>query len=117
MGRKVEVSVQGFGDKALTRTFDSQELEDKDLGYVIGKILNSEWQGSDLVAYKALMRKIDSTGGRYMPQVATRPFLTPDRQGPVTFIPARVEEGINKYLGNKNELDLSITPAYVTAYR
>jgi len=120
--RKVELVFEGFGNKNLKERFALDEIGPHTLDQALRRVLEDSKTGSNTLAYKGLMRKLETSSGNYTPQVATRAFLN----GPVSFVPARKDELVSRYLTeqyaeNKGQqievLRIAITPAHVVAYR
>lgn len=59
----VKVSFGAFGDKALTRVFDTTELEGKSVKQVLEKMVRENWEGKDTVVVDGIRAEMGASGG------------------------------------------------------
>lgn len=116
MTKQIEVVIEGFGRRSLSKSFPVEDIRDLDLREIVDRILERS-RAEDPVAYNGLMRKVNSASGNYTPQIATHPIL---KEGsPVSFLPASRQDKVGTYLEKPyvqdNTLRISITPAHKTA--
>jgi len=118
MGNKqIEVVVEGFGSQSLRQTFDPQDVKGRSVEEVVKLMLNQNWQGQDVATKTSIMRKLDSSGGTYVPEIARGGMMLGDR---VSFTPARIGDRVDQYVqpgpNQAEQLRIAITPAHKAGY-
>lgn len=117
MPKQVEVIVEGFGNKRLSKVLSVDEVRGKSIDDQVRMILGGEWQGENRVSQVAIQRKLETTGGQYLPSVA-RGGVELGR--PVEFLPVqpytKTDEYIQPTRNPTDQLRIAIVPAHKVAY-
>ncbi|MFA6022657.1 MAG: hypothetical protein WC781_01065 [Candidatus Pacearchaeota archaeon] len=111
MDKKVEVSLEAFGNKRLTSEFSAEELKKKNIGEIVNEILGKSREGEDKRTQQLIQTQAKASGG-FTPSVGVG--------SPVRFQPVRLGEGIQEYI-RKDYLDnemvrISVLGNHVVGY-
>ena len=60
---KVNVCIEAFGEKALTKTFDGLDLEGRTVRDVVETMVKENWEGKDQTISDAIYSEINASGG------------------------------------------------------
>ncbi|MFH1586133.1 MAG: hypothetical protein ABIB79_05180 [archaeon] len=88
---KVKVSIEPLGEKGLNRVFDVSELNGKNIGHVLKRMVEEDWQGKDLVVTEGIRKEMRANGGY---KVATE---VGGENSPVRYEPISLRDPIRKY--------------------
>lgn len=117
MSKQIEVVVEGFGSQSLRQTFEPRDIQGKNVEDIVKLMLNQTWRGQDAAIKTSLVRKLDNSGGVYIPEIARGGMMLGDR---VSFTPARIGDRVDPYIqqspGTADQLRIAITPAHKTGY-
>ena len=69
MAKTIEVTLEVFGKRRLSREFNSNELSGRSVGNIIDHMVSQPWSGDDARTLVVIKREMASSGG-YVPQVA-----------------------------------------------
>jgi hypothetical protein len=92
MGRKVDVSLEVFGDQRIVREYDRDDLKGKSVGDIIKEFDNASWIGEERRVAARIRKELNSTGG-YSPQVDLGGY-----GNPTSFEPVRIGDPLEKYI-------------------
>jgi hypothetical protein len=92
MGRKVEITLEAFGNKKLTAVMDPQDVKGKNVEEIINHLMQRNWEGEEKQTLAAIQSEIGANNG-YTPTIGVGGVLEP-----VKFQPVRLGEKIDKYV-------------------
>jgi hypothetical protein len=92
MGRKVEITLEAFGDKKLTAVLDPQDIKGKNVEEIINHLIQRNWEGEEKQTLAAIQSELRANGG-YTPTIGIGGV-----HEPVKFQPVRLGENIEKYV-------------------
>ena len=93
MGKNIEVSLEVFGNKRLTKVFNPADLESKSVGDIVSYMVSQKWNGENARTLEIIKDQIGSSGG-YTPEVG----FGNGKTTPVRFDPVKIGDPIDKYV-------------------
>jgi hypothetical protein len=92
MAKKIEVSLEAFGNRRLTRVFEPEELRDKPMEAVVGMMLHGNWDGEDNRTLTVVKKEMGASGGYSLQVGAT------NGGSAVRFQPVNLGDNVARYV-------------------